>query len=69
MDLQNNHEQRDLEREYLDFLDDEVSVFLSINLQIIWNTFLGRPKKIFRTCEKYDSRQEKQTCCKYKRFT
>lgn len=28
MDAQNNQDQGDLEREYLDFLDDEVSSFL-----------------------------------------
>lgn len=30
MDADNQQEQRDLEREYLDFLDDEVSLQLSI---------------------------------------
>lgn len=45
---------RDIQREYVDFLDDEVSLFLT-NVRIRLTTLfvdhtIGRPRKICSTC-------------------
>lgn len=51
---------RDLQREYLDFLDDEVN---GTNQFCFWGCFyyvpiylfVGRSRKVYRACERYDS--------------
>lgn len=46
MDLQINQEQRDIEREYLDFLDDEVNNYFTNSKYTSTVSFVGRRKKI-----------------------
>lgn len=40
MDMETNQEQRDLEREYLEFLDDEVSIFFRVPITTLFSLHL-----------------------------
>lgn len=65
---------RDIQREYLDFLDDEVSGKNNAHFSnFYFNRFdsgliAGGPRHIHGTGEKYDWRKGEASRCKYKRF-